>query len=45
MDEIEPDHEFQAIDTEVPDGEFVDEEAWSAMRADWLADHPEEDSE
>lgn len=43
MGEIEKDHPLQAIDTEVPDGEYVNEAAWESMRAELDAD--EEDSD
>lgn len=38
----EKDHPLQAIDTPVPDGEFVDTEAWEAMREQWLNLNPTE---
>lgn len=31
------DHPDQAVDTEVPDGEFIDEEVWKKMRDEALA--------
>lgn len=36
------DHEEQAVDTPIPDGEFVDMATWEAMRDEALANEPEE---
>lgn len=39
---MKKDHPDQAVDTEVPDGEFVDEALWETMREDALETEKEE---
>lgn len=40
--EVDKDHPLQAIDTPVPDPDFVDTESWEAMRDAWNEENPEE---
>jgi hypothetical protein len=38
---VDKDHPDQAIDTELPDGETVDEEAWKAQQEAWQEENPD----
>lgn len=40
---MEKDHPDQAVDTDIPDGETVDMEAWEAMRDAAIAAEAEEE--